>query len=200
MKPAKTAPVKGQKKRKPAWIKVNCAGWRVKEMAALAECQGIPLRLFLEFALWHALEAAVTATGIEASQAEQMTKAQRRQFAVQFREHALKAPVFRMSKNRGSRSSLFLPLCPQEASALSHVTDTLKIPKCSERGALGALVILQTALLHWEAFRNWIEGDEKYAQREGFLEVEQGIGGYRTKAIGRQFPPAVTPVVSGGAK
>jgi hypothetical protein len=200
MNPAKTAPAKGQKKRKPAWIKVNCAGWKVQEMAALAECQGIPLRLFLEHGLFGALQKAATDTGIEASQAVQMTKAQRRQFAVQFREHALKEPSFELRKNRGSTSSLFLPLSPQEASALTCVARTIKEPNYSKRGALGALIILQTALLHWKAFRNWIEGDEKYAQREGFLEAEQGMGVYRTKTIGRQFPPTTAPVVSGGAQ
>jgi hypothetical protein len=67
-------------------------------------------------------------------------------------------------------------------------------------GATVALVILQTAFLHWENFKKWIDGDKQYAQREGFTEAGQAIGIYRTTAIQRLYPAFAAPAVSGGAK
>jgi len=72
---------KAPKRHKAGWLHVNFSGWETEQLKALAECQGIPFRHFLEHALRSWRREQEARLGITAREAVTLTKAQREDWA-----------------------------------------------------------------------------------------------------------------------
>ena len=67
---------------KAGWLHINFSSWETEQLKALAECEGIAFRHFLEHALRHYRSTSESRLGITAREAVALTKNQRRQCAV----------------------------------------------------------------------------------------------------------------------